>query len=215
MDTKIAEDTINVIRRERRRRQRRLPNHPDAAYDQWLFWDLPFVNEMCLLLLVAIHHQIERELIRVAATANGSGKPLSRAQYEARVPIERDNWKKNRKTIISRLKLKSFPEWDHELEALRQIANSYKHTPSRKPDDKLLRLLGLDVRRNYAPLAESDSIREGLAVYLKQNKDADYCTILSKLLRRADCFLRKVKAQPFLGKVNWGYVSLHPDDMEH
>ena len=215
MDTKVAKATIDVIRRERKRRRSRLPNHPDAAYAQWLFWDSPFVNELCLLVLVAIHHQVERELIRVAAQKTDDGKPLSRAEYQEHLRIERAKWRSDRKSVIKRLKLDSFPEWDRDLEALRQLANGYKHTPSRRPDDTLLKLLQLDLKRHYAPLPESDSIREGLAVYLKLKKNADYCAIASKLLRRADKFLTAVKRQPGLSKVNWGRVSFHPEDFEH
>ena len=215
MDTKVAKDTIDVIRRERKRRRSRLPDHPDAAYDQWLFGDSPFVNELCLMLLVAIHHQVERELIQLAAQKTDDGKSLSRAGYEKRLRIMREKWKSDRKSIIARLELNSFPEWNRDLEVLRQIANSYKHTPWRRPDDKLLKLLQLNLKRNYASLPESDGIREGLAVYLKLRKDADYCSIVSKVLRRADAFLTAVKQQRGLSKVNWGPVSLHPRDFEY
>jgi len=215
MDTQVAKATIDVIRRERMRRRSRLPDHPDAAYDQWLFWDTPFVNELCLMVLVAIHHQVERELIGVAAQKTDDGKPLSRVRYQERLRIERANWKSKRKSIITKLELDSFPEWNRDLEALRQIANDYKHTPWRRPDDKLLKLLQVDLKRNYAPLAESDGIREGLAVFLKLKRDADYCAIASKLLRRADKFLTAVKKQPGLSKVNWGTVSFRPKDFEH
>src|SRR5947209_17323848 len=128
MDTKVAKATIDVIRRERKRRRSRLPDHSDAAYDQWLFWDSPFVNELCLMVLVAIHHQIERELIQVAAQKTDDGKPLSRAAYQERLRIERGKWKSDRKSTITKLKLDSFPGWNRDLEALRQLANSYKHT---------------------------------------------------------------------------------------
>jgi hypothetical protein len=212
---RVAKATIDVIRRERKRRRSRLPDHPDAAYDQWLFWDTPFVNELCLLVLVAIHHQVERELIRMAAQKTDEGKPLSRAEYQEHLRLEHAKWKSDRKSVIKKLKLDSFPVWNRDLEALRQLANSYKHTASRRPDDKLLNLLQLDLKRNYAPLAESDGIREGLAVYLKLKKDADYCAIASKLLLRADRFLTAVKQQPGLSKVNWGRVSFHPKDSEH
>ena len=40
---------------------------PDYAYDQWLFTDEPFVNELCLVLLVVIRHQLERELLGLLA----------------------------------------------------------------------------------------------------------------------------------------------------
>jgi hypothetical protein len=215
MDTRVVRDTIEVIKRERKRRRSRLPDHHEAAYDQWMFWDLPFVNELCLMLLVAIHHQLEHELIRVAAQKTGDGKDLSRVQYQERLQAERARWKTDRKSIIAKLNLNSFPEWNREFEVLRQIANSYKHTPWRRPDDKLLKLLKLDLALNYAPIAESDAIREGLAVHLKMRKNAEYPAIATRLLKRMDAFLALVKAQPSLSKVNWGRVSFHPKDFEH
>jgi hypothetical protein len=39
---------------------------PDAAWEQWLFDDLPFINEVRLMLLVAVGHRVERELITLA-----------------------------------------------------------------------------------------------------------------------------------------------------
>jgi hypothetical protein len=215
MDTRVVKDTIEVIRRERKRRRARLPDNYDAAHDRWLFWDLPFVNELCLMLLVAIHHQLEHELIRIAAKKTDDGNDLSQAQYQERLRAERARWKTDRKSIIAKLSLNSFPEWNREFEALRQIANSYKHTPWRKPDDKLLKLLSLDLTLNYAPIAESDAIREGLAVYLKMRKNAEYPAIATKLLKRADAFLTAVGSQPGLSKVHRGRVSFHPKDFEH
>jgi hypothetical protein len=49
------------------------------------------------------------------------------------------------------------------METLRLIANSNKHETSGRPDNDLLRHLELDLKRTYAPLAESDAVREALA----------------------------------------------------
>jgi hypothetical protein len=215
MDTKVAKDTIKVIRKERKRRLSRLPNHPDAAYDRWLFSDEPFVNDLCLMLLVAIRHQVERELLGLAARMNGGEKPLSRKQYQQQVEDERKLLrKKGWSKLIAKLKLKAFADWGTSMETLRLLANSYKHAPSGRPDNDLLKHLKLGLRRNYAPLPESACLRERLAASLNLEKDADYCTIAEELLKRADCFLAEVKQQPGLCKVKWGAVSLSLEDAE-
>jgi hypothetical protein len=62
MQRDIASQMIKVIRTEKKLRSGRLRQaDPIAAWEQWLFTDLPFINEMCLILLVAIRHRVERE----------------------------------------------------------------------------------------------------------------------------------------------------------
>ena len=68
MNSKIARATLNVIRKERKRRLASLPDDPLAADDLWPSADEVFVNELCLMLLVAIRHQVERELFRTYLT---------------------------------------------------------------------------------------------------------------------------------------------------
>jgi hypothetical protein len=218
MDTKVAKDTIKVIRKEQKRRWSRLPDHQDAAYDQWLFIDEPFVNDLYLMLLVAIRHQVERELVRLAAQMTGDGKALSREQYQTRIQDERrllrnkDGWKK----LVAKLKLKSCAEWDTSMESLRLLANSYKHEPSGRPDNKLLKHLKLDLKRKYAPLPESSCVREGLAVSINLQKNADYGDIAEGLLKRSDRFLAAVKQQSGLSEVKSSgrLQSFSPDDFE-
>lgn len=71
MNVTVARDVIGVIRAEMKRRSPRGLNDSheaiEAAYDQWVFSDEPFLNELCLLLLTALRHQVERELIKIAA----------------------------------------------------------------------------------------------------------------------------------------------------
>src|SRR5713226_7182931 len=141
MDTKVARDTIQIIRKERKRRLSRLSDHPDVANQQWRYSDGPFVNDLCLMLMVAIHHQVERELVGFAARMAGDGKPISEEQYQQRVQVEREYWR-NRNTkrkVVAKLKLMSFSEWDTSMETLRLLANSNKHHPSGKPDEGLLK----------------------------------------------------------------------------
>jgi hypothetical protein len=77
----VAERMLGVIRVERERIRRDLEilageDHPyaaDVAADDWDFHERPFINELCLLLLVSIRHEVERELVRIAArVGNGT-----------------------------------------------------------------------------------------------------------------------------------------------
>ena len=81
MHATIATDVLRVIREERARRIAALPSDPDAADDRWLFRDGPFVNDLCLMLLVAIRHELERALFTLAARVTGAGEVLTRGQY--------------------------------------------------------------------------------------------------------------------------------------
>jgi DNA-binding transcriptional ArsR family regulator len=81
-DFKIAREIIGVIRAERQGRSDRLKNEDqDFAYLHWLFTDEPFINEMCLMVLVAVRHQVEGGLISFAARAN-VGPEVTREQHE-------------------------------------------------------------------------------------------------------------------------------------
>jgi hypothetical protein len=202
-----------VIRQEKRRRLKRLPDD-DYAYDQWQFHDEPFVNELCLVLLVAIRHQVERELLRLAARVTSDGEQISGKQFLERLQglqNKRNRWN----TIIVKLHLSSFPDWNRTLKTLQILANCYKHDPSQGPTEELLKHLGLDLTVNYASLAESPAVRRRLALSLKLGKDADFCDIAESILKRVDSFLRSVERQPLVSKVKWGAVSLHPKDMLH
>jgi hypothetical protein len=214
LDTKIAKATIKVIRKERRRRIASLPDHPDAAYDQWLFFDEPFINELCLILLVAVRHQVERELLSLAARVTDGEMSLTAEQYRTNVAgrrnliRRRDGWK----AVEAMLGLESFPDWKGALRTLQLVANCYKHAPSGGPEPELLRHLRLDEARNYASLPESGCIREGLAQSIDLQKDADYSDIAEELLTRSDRFLKAVRRQPIIAKVRWGPVSFSPED---
>lgn len=213
MDTTVAKGMIRVIRAEKKRRLTRLSDEDsEAAYDQWISFDELFVNELCLILLVAIRHQVERELVLLAACVTNDGKDLDRKQYQQNVKAEREGLKKNKKDgggwepLITKLKLESFTEWASSMETLRLLANCCKHDPSRKPDQKLLAHLKLKPA-NYMPLPESSCFQEGLAASVNLPNKADYCAIAEKLLNRAERFIADVQKQPMVSRVKWGRVS--------
>ena len=214
METRILKNMIAVIRAEQQRRASHLTDEdPNFAYDQWLFTDASFVNELCLMLLVTLRHQVERELVSLAARAADDGKEISRQQYQEKVREVReklrkgDGWKK----ICPGLNLKSC-EGHTCMEALRLLVNSYKHHPSMEPDEELLKLLKLKTGVNYAPSPESHSLQEGLAAFIGLGKDAAYCDIAERFVDIASGFLADVQRRAKVSPVKWGPVSLKPSD---
>ena len=203
MADKIAKEMISVIRAERQRRADRLKDEdPDMAYDQWLFTDEPFVNEMCLMVLVALRHQVERRLVFIAARVDTGQLSISRKQYQQNVMSERarlrkrDGWS----ALEAKLSLGSFPEWGRSLKTLQLLANCFKHEPWLEPSKELLEHLGLPTMEQlkppvvrYMPLPESSSFREGLGASVNLSKDSDYCRIADEFVDLADQFLEDVQ----------------------
>ena len=218
MNTKILKEMIAVIRIEQERRLSKLKEEDsNIAYDQWVFTDEPFLNELCLMLLVTLRHQIERELVRLAAQADDGCEEISRQQFQEKVKQLRKTKQKGKNIgwdwmeISKRLKLKFYEKYKF-IEALRLLSNSYKHDPSMEPDEKLLSLLSLETGVNYAPLPESDVLRKGFADFIGLEEDADYCDIANQFVEIASNFLVEVESQTKLSKVNWGTASLSPND---
>jgi hypothetical protein len=210
MDARILKDIIAVIKNEQQRRASLLTEKdPDAADAQWLFTDMPFVNDLYLMLLVTLRHQVERELVRLAARATEDGKEINGLQYrnkvrELRKQVRRQGWEE---TIEDRLKLKSCTEYA-SMEVLRHLSNSYKHNPFLEPDEKLLEALKLKTRDDYAPLPESPSLEERLAIFVGLGKDATYCDTTERFVDKASAFLADVQKRTNVSRVKRGPVSL-------
>jgi hypothetical protein len=217
MNITVAMRAFQVIKSERDSRASRLSNDdPDYAYDQWLFTEAPFISDMCLTLLVAVHHQVERDLLRLSARCTTDGADLTGEQYRQRIEDARNQLRARggRRSLIDRLQLESVPDWT-SMETLRLLANSHKHNPDSEPDQDLLKHLGRDLSVAYAPLPESDAIREALAASLGL-PNADLCDIGEELLARAERFLvAAANAQPQLSRVRWGPVSFRRDRLLH
>lgn len=82
MDINTLNGMIAIIRNEQERRASQLENEdPQYAYDQWLFTDEPFINDLCLMMLVTIRHQVEKELVSLAALAMNNGQEIESMQY--------------------------------------------------------------------------------------------------------------------------------------
>ncbi len=203
---------IAIVRTEQARRTSLLKDKdPSIAYDQWLFTDEPFLNELCLMFLVTLRHQLDRELVGLAARADAGGNEISHHQYQEKVESlqitskkgkKRLNWKKISKTL-------NLTEEDESTKALRLLSNSYKHDISMQSDKGLLELLSLETGVNYAPLPESDTLRKKLAVFIGLGEDADYCDIAEQFVDKASGLLTKVQSRIKLGRFE---ASLKPRD---
>jgi hypothetical protein len=208
---------IGVIKAEQLRRETELDNvDPNCQYDQRQFTDLPFVNELCLMVLVTLRHQVERELVKIAAREGHQGKEISGQDYAVNVQQEREGVRKKGgwEKLAKRLKLEQCDGYP-PMEVLRLLVNSHKHAPWGQPDEELLRKLNLELDVKYAPLPESTALREGLAQFIGLEKNALWCDTAEQFVNEAAAFLEAVQKQTALSKVKWGSVSFNPDDMLH
>lgn len=209
MDLADAKGYLSVIKAEERRRATLLRDEdPDFAYDQWLFTDAPFISELCLVFLVSLRHHVERRLLHFAACAADAGQPIKRADYEERVEellyLRAD---KRWKEIEKRLDVAHCAHYA-TVEALRLLANAYKHDPKKQPNKELLTHLGLDLTLTYAQLPESKELQKALALIVGLAGDAEYCDITERFVERVQEFLNDLQARNALSRVNWGKVSL-------
>ena len=129
---------LEVVRAEEQRRSSLLRDmDPEDAGDYWFTHDLPFLNDLCLLVFVLLRHRVERRLIYLAACAGHAGHPMNRATYLAereglRLPTGGTNWTK----VHQRLDTSS-NRYKHVAKTLRLLANAYKHDASNTPSDDL------------------------------------------------------------------------------
>ncbi len=211
METQLLKDMIAVIKAEQQRRSSlRADKDPDfASYDHRLSIDEPFVNELCLMLLVALNHEVERELVWLAARTADEGKEISVERYRENAQKVREALRKHggwKKTIGATLNPESCEGYIY-VEALRLLANSYKHDPSMKPDEELLKLLNLKTEFTYAPLPESPSLQNALAAFIGLETDAAYCDIAERFVGIASRFLEDVPSRTKLSPVKWGPIT--------
>lgn len=99
-----------------------------------------------------------------------------------------------------------------EINALRLLANCYKHDSSKSPDKKLLTALNLEIGANCAALPESDAVQAGLAVLIGLGNGADYCEIPERFVVIVDRFLEDVRGKTSISRVNWPGASLLPEN---
>lgn len=208
MEISDARAFLDLVTAEARRREQLLSDaEPDYAYDQWMFSDLPFLHDLSLLFLVAIRHHIERRLLYFAACATGHGNPIKRAEYDQRIrALLKMSPGKRWMEIDARLAASQCVRYQ-SIEALRLLANSYKHDPGLQPCHELIVHLGLDTNLTYAPLPESGELQKGLALLVGLPEKSGYADITEKFVEHAEEFLEGVRCRNQLSKVDWGKVS--------
>ena len=99
------------------------------------------------------------------------------------------------------------------VQALRLLANAYKHDPGKAPSVKLLTHLRLDPTLTYAQLPESGDLQKGLALVAGLPGDAEYCEIAERFVEHVQEFLTDVRTHNALSRVKGGRASL--TDFDH
>lgn len=223
LKAKVFNDMVSIFKAERKKRARQLLDHadPQLAGEHWMFTDEPFISELCLMLLVGLNHEVERELLNYAALADRDGR--QRDDQEDRKNVEqRLVWKeltgremddKEYRNNVEQLCKGHRLDWTEirrrlKLEdrignecmvVLRDIANSYKHNPLMEPGEKLLKALQLQPGPpQYASLPESDDLRKALARFIDLREGADFCAIAEGFVEIVGTFLRDVQEHVML-----------------
>jgi hypothetical protein len=88
---------------------------PDEAYDQATFYDTPLTNELYLLVLPFVWHEMEKEIVLLAAmSASQDATPMTRDEY--RQGVERlGGLKGNRRKKELKKRLPTLAEPRHQV----------------------------------------------------------------------------------------------------
>lgn len=222
MEMLSFKEIIAVVKREEERRRSELDDkEPDYASDRWQYTDRPFFNGLYLMLLVHLRHQIERELLELAARVNKGVKQITRQQHLDNVEKLKRTSKKGNTLGWDCGKVREMLNMEHSeqygfLKPLQHLSNCYKHDFLTKPDDKLKKSLGLSMNVQYAPLDASDDVQKGFAKLLGLSEDAVYSEIAEKFIDIATDFLAEVKREKatVLSEIKPSIASFNPDTFE-
>lgn len=197
-----VKDFLNLVNAEARRRKSLRNAFRDYAYDEWVFKHLPFLHDLFLLFLVAIRHDIERSLLFLAACATDHGNPITRAEYDQRMnELQTMQLRKRWEVIEDQLSLTESIHYK-SIEALRLLANYYKHDPGKQPSAQLIKCLGLDANGSYAPIPESEELQKGLARIVGLPEKALYADIVERFVEQAEEYLKDARSRNRISKVN-------------
>jgi hypothetical protein len=143
-----------------------------------------------------------------AACALGHGNELQPIDFEAeqKTLLALPNNKRWRE-IEKRLQVTQCVRYA-SVEALRLVANSYKHDPRLQPDIELIRHLGLDEKLIYAAIPESFELKKGLARVVGLPDDSLFVDITQRFVEHVAEFLKDLQAKSVLSPVALGKVSL-------
>lgn len=217
MNAKLIKSLIELVKTEELSRENaRSSMSPDAADCQATFYDTPLTNELYLLVLLFMWHEIEKEILLLAALSGSQAtSPITRDEYRKEVVrLETLRPDKRKKELEKRLPALDQGAWDL-LDVLRLLANSFKHDPFDKPSDVLLKRLGLPENMNYAPLSESGAVRFGLGRFLGIGEGVEFSEIVDAVRKFCDRILFMLRAGTHLRSFEMGErVSLNPDGFE-
>jgi len=217
MNTKLIRSLVEFVQTEEQNRAvARESMSPEVAYDHAIFYDNPLTNELYLLVLLFMWHDIEKEILLASARSGVHGSSAF-SRDEFRNEVERlagMSFKKRRIEIEKRLPTIDRRSWDL-LDLLRLLANSFKHDPFDKPDESLLKCLSLAPNMNYATLAESAAVRYGLGGFLGIGDDASFAEIVEEIRKRCDRILFMLHAGANPRPFDDERVSLNPRTFEH
>jgi hypothetical protein len=196
MEFSDAKAFIELVSAESLRRDGLLDaEDSDYAYDHWMFTDLPFLHDLCLLFLIAVHHQVERRLLYLAARVTADGKILTSNEFQKRrTELNGLSIQKRGVEVKRRLEPQACSRYA-SVEALRLLANAYKHDPDAAPDRKLVRHLGLDEALTYASLPESRELQKAMARLVGLNERSGFAAITEAFVKHAEEFLEDVQTR--------------------
>jgi hypothetical protein len=215
MNTDLIRSLVGLVEAEEQNRKNARSSMPVEAADyQATFRDTPLVNELYLLVLLFIWHEVEKEIVLIAALSSMvDNSPISRDDYSKEVDRLGSLDGKTRKRELKKLLPLDRRQWDL-LEVLRLLANSFKHDPFDKPNGILLKRLGLPENANYAPLSESGAVRFGLSKFLGIGDEATFSEIVNALRKSCDQILFVLRSGTRLRSFKHELVSLNPDTFE-
>jgi hypothetical protein len=115
MNTKLIRSLVEFVKTEESNRAAaRESMSPEAAYDHAIFYDNPLTNELYLLVLLFMWHDIEKEIVLTSARSGvHDSSPISRDDF--RKEVERLgilSFEKRRIEIEKRLPTLDRPSWD-------------------------------------------------------------------------------------------------------
>ena len=219
VEFEILERCTDIIEDEFNRRVESLKSAPsEGNYDHWIFHDSPFLGEFAGLFLVGIWHLVERELKRILAVSTHDKKLLDipiKPQEFGKARRKRYTWVELQEHFLdrARVELSRLPYFD-EMDLLNRLINLWKHEASRAVTNELLEKLDLTNAVSYAPVFESDAIREALSQRLGI-EDGEYPEIVRGFLDRARKFLKAVLQHTKQRPLERRAVSLKPEDFAH
>lgn len=107
MKMKTERRVLDVIRSEDERllrslqEEERLADDEDEAfaYDVYAAHEAPLIAELCLSLLVVVHHQVERELVGMSAKVGAPDESIDLDAYREQVASAREMFRRRRANL--------------------------------------------------------------------------------------------------------------------